>query len=227
MVPEFCTDQPFDGSILGAPVWRLNDPERAGEAVAAARDSAVALISHRGPSETGALLEPHGFRNVETLVTFEGAMPSGASAASVRLATPDDADAVGEIAATSFTTDRWHADPLIPNERANAFKAAWAKNDVMGRADAVLLAVADDDEIAGFNAVLLRDGIAIIDLIAVAPGYQGNGFGRALIQGMASAFPDTETVRVGTQASNAASQRLYASVGWREIDRAETWHWVP
>lgn len=227
MIPEFCTDQPFDGSILGAAVWRLNDAGRTADAVSAASSAGVGLMFYRGPSDRASDLEPHGFRRVETLVTFEGELPAGPAPSHVRRATTGDANAVASIAHSAFRTDRWHADPLIPDDRADEFKAAWARNDTTGRADAVLLAYAADGAVAGFNAILLRGDVAVIDLIAVAPGHQGHGMGRALIQGMGAFLPSARSVRVGTQAANAASLKLYASFGWREVSRADTWHWVP
>jgi ribosomal protein S18 acetylase RimI-like enzyme len=223
MIPEGCSDQPFEAEHLGAPVWRLDDPDQAAMAIAAAREGGVGLVYHRGPVGEASWLASIGFRHVETLVTYEGARPVGPVPSAVRVATPSDADVVAEIARRAFSTDRWHADPLIATGKADAFKAAWARNDVLGRADVVYL-VEKDGEVAGFNAVLRKDAMAVIDLIAVAAEFRGGGLGSALIAAMAGL---TEShVRVGTQATNKASIALYQSVGFREVSRAETWHWV-
>lgn len=218
MIPDFCADQPFDASILGSPVWRLNDVDRADDAVTAARKAGVGLLVYRGPGK------PRGLRPVETLITFEGAVSKAEPSCAVRPAERAEADDVAEIARTSFRTDRWHADPAISNDKADAFKATWARNAVLGRADTVFV-VEREGRLVGFNAVLSRDGVAVIDLIAVAPGNQGQGLGRALIEAMGSI--EAQHARVGTQASNAASIALYRSVGFAPVSRAETWHWTP
>jgi ribosomal protein S18 acetylase RimI-like enzyme len=223
MIPEGCTDQPFEAEHFGAPVWRLDDPDQAPVAIKAAREEGVGLIHHRGPMGKATWLASIGFRQVETLIAFEGPRPAGPIPSTVRLAEPSDADAVAAIARRSFSTDRWHADPLIANSKADTFKAAWARNDVLGRADAVYL-VEVAGEVVGFNAVLHRGDAAVIDLIAVAPGHQGASLGKVLIAALADRTEPR--ARVGTQAANTASIALYRSAGFLEVSRAETWHWV-
>lgn len=218
MIPGYCTDQPFDASVLGRPVWRLTDPSHAEDSIQAAWAQGVGLMVYRGPEA------PPGFRHVETLITFEGTVSEGCMPEMARPATPDDAEVVAEIARVAFMVDRWHADPSIPNDKADAFKAAWARNAVLGRADRVFVAEREG-RVIGFNAVMSRDTVLVIDLIAVSPGNQGLGFGRALIEAMGSM--SIERVRVGTQASNAASVALYEALGFEPVSRVETWHWTP
>lgn len=244
MIPQGCTEQAFESGLLGRPVWRLDAPERAGAAIAAAGPAGIGLIHHRGPARRASLLESHGFRHVGTLVTLEGPGPDRARLDRARLdrawsdrawpgrlrdAAAADADAVEAIARAAFRFDRWHADPRIPAAAADAYKAQWARNDVTGRADAVLLAVAEDGTVQGFNALLCRPPAMVIDLLAVAPAHRGRGVGRRLMAGAFAAARRTgiETVRVGTQAANQGSIRLYRAVGLKEVARAETWHWIP
>lgn len=229
MTPDGCQNLDFEAEILGKPVWRLDVAEQAGEAVSAAHEAGVALMHHRGPASAGPVLENHGFRKIETLVTFEGVGPDLARAVRLRDATLSDAETVGDIAAASFRFDRWHADPMIPSAAADSYKAQWARNDVTGRAETVLLAVSEAGAIEGFNALLYRPPAAVIDLIAVAPAHQGRGVGRRLMAGAFAAArrAGLKTLRVGTQAANEGSIRLYRAFGMEETGRAETWHWVP
>lgn len=227
MIPDCCSDCAFDGDILGRPVWRLDDPRQAAMAVAAARSDGVGLLTCRGDEAHASVLGDAGFRMVETLISFRQALsgsdqtlPTG-----VRCATAADADAVAGIAAGAFHSDRWHADPEIPDAAADRMKAQWARNDVLGRAAVVFLALQQDGEIAGFNAILTRDDVAIIDLIAVKPDCRGQGHARRLIAA-AQSLPQ-KTLQVGTQASNAASIQLYQSTGFVEFQRQITWHWTP
>lgn len=230
MIPECCTHRPFDSEILGRPVWYLEDPSRAGDAVWAAKSAGVGLLFHRGESHTGTTLVDTGFRHVETLVTLSvplskdgSELPSGC-----RLGTVQDGDAVESIARAAFRNDRWHTDPAIPDECAHAFKGAWARNDLEGRAVATLVSVGPDGSVTGFNAMLARENSLIIDLIAVRPSQQGQGLGRLLVQAaMDYGAGRYSRLQVGTQAANRASLRLYQSMGFVEVSRSESWHWTP
>lgn len=230
MIPEGCSLRPFDSEMLGRPVWYLEDPQQAADAVVAARADGVGLIFHRGEGNSEQPLAGAGFRAVETLVTLTAMLPVGRMALpnGCRLGQRQDGDAVEAIARAAFRSDRWHADPAIPDEKAHAFKGVWARNDLEGRAAATLVTVAEDGTVSGFNALLARDDDLIIDLIAVAPQYQGKGMGRLLVHAaLAYGAGRYRTIRVGTQAANTASLRLYRSMGFEEMSRAVTWHWTP
>lgn len=227
--PDGVQEQPFDAQFLDGPVWRLTDHRRAAEAIATARAIGIRLIHARFDPvvDLGGL----GFRRIETLVTYEGRLdPTQAMPEAVRLGEPSDADACREIAAAAFAHDRWHADPAIPDRAAVAFKGAWVENDLRGRADTVLIAVDPDEprSVQGFLLILERRGVAVIDLIAVAPRAQGRGVARRLMQAMsATCGVRCAMARAGTQDTNLAAIRLYERHGWRMADRQITWHWTP
>lgn len=225
--PDSVTDQPFDAAFLGGPVWRLDDPADAEPVVAAARAAGVRLVFCR--TDVGVDLFAAGFRRVEELVTYEKALSGAAPMPpSVRIATPEDAEPVADLAETAFRFDRWHADPHIPDFAADAFKAAWMANNVRGRADSVLLAVDEGGTVQGFNAVLLRDDTAVVDLIAVAAEAQGRGIGTSLLRAAEAHYaPRARRIRIGTQANNTTSRRLYERLDYREAAHAATWHWTP
>jgi ribosomal protein S18 acetylase RimI-like enzyme len=136
----------------------------------------------------------------------------------VRLARAGDREAVASLAGRAFRFSRFHLDPAIPRGLADRVKAGWAANFFAGaRGDAMVVAE-QDGAVAGF-LLLLRgpsDGVTI-DLIAVAPESARQGLARAMIgfaaQGAGGARP--KGWRVGTQAANIASVRLYESLGFR------------
>lgn len=228
--PDYCSERPFDARHLGRPVWALTDPARAVEAVAAANSAKVGLLFYRGVAEEGPTLQTTGFREIETLVTYEMALDGGREElpTGTRLATASDADRVGEIAGAVFQTDRWHADPNIPNDTADAFKRDWARNNVLGRGVDTILSVEGTGLITGFNALLSRADTLIIDLIGVAAEAQGKGYGRRLVTAALSYGRGRYArLEVGTQAANTASCALYASLGMQEVRRQTTWHWTP
>ena len=165
---------------------------------------------------TVAALQDAGFHIIECLLTLarpltaEGKFPDG-----VELANPSDAEGCAGVAHGAFRFDRFHADVRIDNRFADALKAQWARNSVMGRADAVFL-TRDEKGVTGFNACLLRDGDARIDLIGVVSNRQGQGLGRKLTMAALAHYAGQATrIKVSTQSSNRASLALYESLVFR------------
>lgn len=221
---------PFESQYLDGPVFDCADPERADGAVRQGRESGAVLISCRVDG-SGAVLAAAGFRKVETLVTLQFKMaglvaaPSGVPA--VRAGNEGDVAACRRIAVAALRWDRFHADPAIDDDKADALKADWIENDLRGRADLTLVAEVAG-QVAGFCALLQRPDVAVIDLIAVDPDRQGKGIGRALVSAALNHYRQVvPTMLVGTQAGNPSSLSLYRNLGFVEINRADTWHWTP
>lgn len=224
------TERAFEAAHLGGPVFDCIDPDRAVEAVALGREAGALLISCR-TAGSGESLSAAGFRHVETLVTLERLLSDPPETAAVkgpvRIGGEGDIPACRRIAATALRFDRFHADPRIEDNVADLLKSDWIENDLRGRADVVFVAEVND-RVAGFCAMLLRPEHAVIDLIAVDPGRQGSGLGRALVSAALERYRALVPVmQVGTQAANPSSLAFYRSLGFKEIKRAETWHWMP
>ena len=225
--------QAFESGIFGAPVWRLTLNEQFGredleETLNRARAEGVALISCRldENSACGMVLKDAGFRYIERLVTFSRPLDDGPRVAA-DVAAQEDAEACAKIARDVFSYDRYHADPQVPDTIANEVKRQWVLNGVRGRADAPIV-IRADGAVVGFNLCLRRGDTAVIDLIGVAGGYQGRGFGRRLIQAALSHYAgQCEVMTVGTQDINLASVALYEGEGFRAETAAVTYHWTP
>lgn len=226
--------QSFETELLGVPVGRLDlvggDDAAAGVyAMAEAwRRDGVWLVSCRMAENSPAVaaLEKAGFKGVETLVTFRQRLEPRPMPPGVEIAGPADADACIAIAGHAFVHDRLHRDARVPNAAADKVRAEWIRNDLGGRADASFV-VRAGGAIAGFNLCLLLGHEAVIDLIAVDVGRQGQGFGRALVEGALAHYGGrAAAMRVGTQADNEPSIKLYRGTGFVEADRRITLHWI-
>ncbi|HIF10533.1 MAG TPA: hypothetical protein EYQ81_12360 [Sneathiellales bacterium] len=184
-----CTDLPFETGILGKPVARLQLDQTAEfsglePVVSSYREdwlrNGMHMVSCRPPRHWGKsmeFLEAAGFYRVETL--FSLSRPNNNAprpAIDVVLANDDDRVPCMDIGRSAFTFDRFHADPAIDNALADNLKAAWVENSFLGRADAILV-LRENGIAQGFVLCLRSDDESVIDLIAVAPGKEGRGYG--------------------------------------------------
>jgi len=143
---------------------------------------------------------------------------------------PGEQEAVLKIAESSFVYSRFHLDPQIDNESANAIKREWVRNYIRGNRGERLLVAKCDGVPAGFLAILSNeDGagtrIRVIDLIAVSRSYQGRGIGKSLVDFFV--FDSREAyakLEVGTQIANLPSMALYQKCGFHISDSAYVLH---
>ncbi|MBI4615894.1 MAG: GNAT family N-acetyltransferase [Planctomycetes bacterium] len=172
-----------------------------------------------------------GFYVVDVSVTFAleaGAMlPAGRLAADIGVsqARREEAEAVLAIAGSCFRYSRFHQDPALPRELADRVKREWIANYVRGARGDALLAGRSGSIPAGFLAALrTREDsreVAVIDLVGVDPRHQGRGVGRALVDAFLARYSGScHLFRVGTQAANVPSIRLYEGAGFR-VERCQ------
>jgi ribosomal protein S18 acetylase RimI-like enzyme len=226
---ELLAPDPWLAEALGVPTFSLHAPLRDPAAVRASleRRAAVgdAFVFAKVPLadiETVWILEACGFNVIETQMTFEytHGTPATTDAIDIRSARPDDRDAVSEIAGTCFRYSRFHQDPRIGDERAHRVKRRWAENCLDGGRGEEMLVAIQGGLPTGFLTVLVasenRKSIAVIDLVGVAAGSQRRGVGAALVNAFISRWRGrSDVLRVGTQAANAESIRMYERCGFR------------
>ncbi|HET8892659.1 MAG TPA: GNAT family N-acetyltransferase [Gaiellaceae bacterium] len=196
---------------IGHPVFTVDDPS------AVPDGDSPRMYQARVPVEQVAVVRAftsRGFSVIDTTLTLERAPVSAEAEDDVVRASPEQRDAVVEIARTSFRWSRFHLDPEVPDEAANRIKADWIGSYFDGTRGDELLVALDAHGPAGFLAVLVAaDGAHVIDLVAVAERARGRGFARALTAASGA-------TRVGTQAANVAATGLYESMGF-SLARAE------
>ena len=233
---------PWDTEFFGTDTYRLFTGlfAEVSNAIALAQAAAVlrAQLAQRGPyyafsvvpAEDTRLLQAltsGGWQLIETRLNFyrSTAEPLPVPPAPVRLARPDEATAIGRIAAAARNDyDRFHADPWFGPARADAFLARYAQAAVAGTyADAVLLPDEPEMHVDAFLAI----GDAPVEV-----GVPGSGSSRVLLTAVGPANRGwhlklvAETVRraaalslpyvlMTSQATNKAVFRTCEKLGFR------------
>lgn len=228
---------PFDSEHYGLAIGRLirdpgDGPAELATAIAAARRERWAVVFVRLTADDplrGAIAST-GHAPVDTLVTSTLAARLAIPRSDEiriehhdRLADPADIAAVAAITGEAIRSSHLHADPQLPAERTRALYAAWATNDVTGRARPTIVA-RDGRAVIGYLTVVEAGGTAMIDLIAVAAAWRGRGAGASLLAGFVDWLGDRDLLAtVGTQAGNPAL-RLYARCGFVPTATHVTYH---
>lgn len=177
-----------------------------------------------------ATLTNAGFYVVDTAITlaWKGGGTIDSADVEVGPMRPAQGDAVLDIAAKAFRWSRFHLDPRISTELANRIKREWMANYVSGARGSAVYTAEAGGRIAGFLAVIESSHgakAAVIDLLAVAPEFQGRGVGVALVRKFIEDWKDRASeLKVGTQAANIRSLRLYENCGFRTAESAFVLH---
>lgn len=170
-----------------------------------------------------AALTEAGFQLVDTHITLEREAdpqsPDSDSSYAVEEVSPRDHDDVLAMAGSCFRYSRFHLDPRIPHETADRVKREWIASYLSRARGEALLVAKKSGRPLGFLAVLKSVAgdrtAAVIDLIGVAPQEQGHGIGRALIESFLRGWRGRcDVFRVGTQAANIPSLKLYERMGF-------------
>lgn len=244
---------PWDSQYFGLPMGRLDvvltaagttQEDRAAAVAAtcaAARAGGLRHLTARvdvGDLETLAVLEAHGFRTMDALGTYvlrqgrdeaHGVRPVGP----LRPATPADAEAVLAITRDAYRgyRGRFHLDPHLPRDRADAFYETWAAQCLSGAmADVVMVSEDSSGRVIGYLAHRRREPAS-----AIGTPIYGGGLGacrRDAPGAYASLIRDSALWAHGqgavaecqTQLSNFPVIRIYESVGFRYVRAEYTLH---
>lgn len=222
---------PWLAGVFGHDAFRVSTPEVGADAAAV-----VGHLRDRGPADAfyyarvptarvgqAQALVAAGFHVVDVNVTLE-CPPAAAVAVGpdlcIRDARPDDRAPLLAVASSCFVYSRFHLDPHVPAGIADAIKRAWVESYLDGRRGERLLVAEANGRAAGFLAVLAAPGngcpVRVIDLVGVDKSCQGRGLGKALVSAFLRSCRESGALaRVGTQAANIPSLRLYEGCGFR------------
>lgn len=207
-------------ALLDGQTFQALEPLRQGRCFAFAKLSPTAHTYR-------VALQEQGFYLADTALVFEKPIQADRALRGniqVRWAAPSDAEGAIRVAQHNFIYDRFHADPHIPPDTADALKAAWVSNYFRGQRGDQMVIAEKDGQVVGFNQLLFRDHL-VIDLIATDQAHRRQGIAHDLIAFAEAQAGTFSRIRVGTQASNIASVRLYEAMGFRLVETQYVFHY--
>lgn len=173
-------------------------------------------------------LETAGFHIVDTNILFEKQIFNDnfvSGSTNIRFAKFEDKEKVCHLARHNFVYSRFHLDTQIDIETANKIKANWAMNYFSGERGDAMIVSHIGGKLSGFLQLFIREGVMIIDLIAVDKNNRRKNVASDMIQFAEDNIDDFEYIRVGTQVANVPSLRLYEKLGFHIVDAAYVLHY--
>ena len=218
--------------------------------VEAVLDAAIAEARARGLRHLSArvdvadlrilgLLEARGFRLLDALVTYinrpvKDPAREVREVGIIRDARPDDAEAIVAIAADAYRgyRGRFHLDPHVPRDRADALYVTWAaETAAMRMADTVLVSEGGDGRLIGFLGWRRREPVSTLGGVAVFGGGLGacrrdapGGYAGLIRAGTVWAHAHGGVAECQTQNYNFAVIRVYEAVGAHYVRAEYTLH---
>ena len=135
----------------------------------------------------------------------------------IRFFKKEDVDTLSELARNTFLNAYRYNDKKFDKNKVDDLYGQWITNSCNGRADVVL--VYEENNIPqGFIACNIKEGVGLIDLIAVSQETRGKGIGKKLVLSSLSWFKDkVSKVEVNTEVMNYASLRIYQNAGFKIV----------
>jgi uncharacterized protein (UPF0276 family)/ribosomal protein S18 acetylase RimI-like enzyme len=138
-----------------------------------------------------------------------------------------DLERIKQISSLAFKgMSRFYSDKHFSESDADELYIRWV-DKLMNNPDSRILIIRDEGIIVGFTGISIKDGVGVIELIAVDRFYTGKGYGKRLVQQCFSYFKskNVNEVTVSTQDKNFSAKRLYESAGFRLISKRYWYHW--
>lgn len=157
-----------------------------------------------------------------------------AEGVTVRLAGPEDAEAVVRVARGAFDRyfGRFHADTRLPRASAVKVYEEWMRSGLAGYADFTVVAETEG-RIAALSMwrrpspadAALPIRIGHCSIVAVAPEFHRRGLCTAVLAcGMARMADAADWIFTSTHVNNYGAQRVNARLGWQIEDATHAFH---
>ncbi|MDT8421977.1 MAG: GNAT family N-acetyltransferase [Desulfuromonadales bacterium] len=177
-------------------------------------------------------LEARGFRFVEMVLhpTLEVLQERdfGSAGLNVERATSADIAVLQNIAATAFGFERFHVDPRLDRRLADERYGRWVVSS-LGHPKQDLYKIQDGQRLVGFFLIEIgSDSSAYWHLTAIAPDWQGQGYGRRVWTAMLAHCKSLGCGSVLTtiSARNTPVLNLYSQLQFRFKPPEMTFHWI-
>lgn len=237
-------EAPWDSAIFGFPVLQITymkvlDSTAADDLAIfeAARDRHSAglvscRISHECLKES-MLLEKHGFRFIEMVYKPELNFLASRSyyenaSLTIRAAEETDLSVLQNIAGSAFFNDRYHVDPRVDSRLGDERFRRWVQSSLDHSSQRLYVLCDGENRLGFFVTELLDNGTCYWHLTAVAPAFQGRGYGRQAWQAMLNQAKGAgaERVHACISARDHRALNLYASLDFFFPPPLMTFHWV-
>jgi hypothetical protein len=244
----------WDTAFFGVPMGRVEHllasqmslvPTLIESSVEHLREAGVRHVSARvdvAEIELVGMLESHGFRLMDSLVTYttrprkEPPLPVR-EVGTVRDFRSEDGPALLEIAADAYRgfRGRFHLDPNIDDQRCDAFYLEWARQSIAHTmADAILVSEGSEGQLLGFLAFRRREPVSSVGGVPVFGGGLGacrkdapGAYAGLIRAGTIWAHERDGVAECQTQNYNFPTIRIYEAVGAHYVRAEYTMHrWV-
>lgn len=224
----------WDSAFFGFGVGRVQAErltrETAAECAAQARRTGLRCVYYLAPADdpiSWSAAIRAGFDPVDIRVELELAMPRDGGSPAARPsvgagpdrcgpATERDLPALQALADGAFSESRFFRDRRFPAEKPPELFSAWVRRGVTEPNGFALLSRSGERPVGFLSGRIASDG-GRIELVSVAKALHGRGIGRRLLDASTAEFArrGATHVRVVTQGSNAAAQKLYQAAGFK------------
>lgn len=239
-----CCEAPWDTAALGRQVFQITKMKifdaGAGDDFAAFEVEmdrrGAFLVSCRLPGDRlreSMLLEEKGFRFVEmvfqpALDRLDGWIAPAGQPLDIELATPADLPEIMAAAASAFGTERFHVDHRLDRSAGDRRYVNWVVSSLEHPTQRLHAIREHDALIAFFVIEMQEDATCYWHLTAVAPRFQGKGYGRKTWQSMIMMARELGARRIRTTiaARNFRVLNLYSRLGFAFGPPQMTFHWV-
>ena len=176
-------------------------------------------------------LEKTKFQLMDTLITFEHPFnryqPFDVSDRYDFFCTHDNKhiEEIMKLAEHLYTTDRFHTDPNLDNEKCNQLYSNWIANQSKDP-NCDIFVLKENETLVGFVTCKHHSDLTTsIQLVGVHPQHQGKGIGKELIKQTLNHYASKgNKITVGTQLINIGAIKCYLSVGFKISTTKHSFH---
>lgn len=195
----------------------------------------IRIVSCRLPHQSlreSMFLEEKGFRFVEMVLhpLFEGLsrLEIPKDSLVIALALESDLPIMMDIAEHVFIYERYHIDPRIDSNLGNIRYGRWVKNSFHHPTQQLFKVMDDNQIVALFIVEFIENKSVYWHLTAIAPQWQGKGYGQRVWRAMLRYHQDEgyDSVVTTISARNIAVLNLYAKLDFRFLPPEMTFHWI-